>query len=374
MAAGGQPFLILHSASPGERRTALLRGDMLEDFAVERPARPDGVGDLHLGRVGARVPALSGIFVTLAGEESGFLPDNQGGEGLSEGQAAVVRILRAAQGGKGPRLDRKVPRDVAAEGPPRRLRRGPPAVERLAASHPAAAIRTDDPETAATLRAAGLGDRVTLARRGTLFEDAVEAAIERLLGHEVPLEGGGRLLIHPTPALVAIDVDTGAATRDRGAQRRVNEAALREAARQIRLRQLAGPILIDLAGLAPAARAEFVPALKSAAGGDRLLRILGTTALGLIETVRTRVHPPLHEVLGLPPTPLSHGLAALRRALREAESRPGAALALRAHPAVLRATEALDGTLEEYRRWTARALALRPDPALLPGEEVIEDA
>ena len=341
---------------------------------MERPARPDGVGDLHLGRVGARVPALSGIFVLLAGEESGFLPDNQGGEGLSEGQAVVVRVLRAAQGGKGPRLDRKVPGELVAEGPPRRLRRGPGALGRLASAHPGAAIRTDDAEAVAALRAAGLGERVTLLRRGSLFEDVVEAGIERLLGHEVPLEGGGRLLIHPTPALVAIDVDTGAATRDRGAQRRVNEAALREAARQIRLRRLAGPILVDLAGLAPAARAEFIPALKSAAGGDRLLRILGTTALGLIETVRTRVHPPLHEVLGLPLSPLSHGLMALRRALREAEARPGVALALRANPAVLRAVEALEGTLEEYRNWTARTLVLRPDPARAPGEEVIEDA
>ena len=65
-------MLILHGASPGERRTALLRGGVLEEAWIERPARPDGVGDILLGRVTARVPALSGVFLLLPGEESGF--------------------------------------------------------------------------------------------------------------------------------------------------------------------------------------------------------------------------------------------------------------------------------------------------------------
>ena len=356
--------LILVSASPGERRTALLRDGVLEEAWVERPARPDGVGDLHLGRVTARVPALSGVFVALEGEESGFLPDAQGGEGLSEGDLRAVRVVRAAQGGKGPRLDRKVPADAPTTGPVRRLARGPGAPLRLGRAHPQAAVLCEAAADAVPLRAALGAERVTL-RPGPVFDEAVEAAFDALASPEVPLPGGGRLLIQPTAALTAIDVDTGTATgRDRAAQRRVNEAALAEAARQIRLRRLAGPILLDLAGMPAGARAGFLPALKAAAKPDGLLRILGTTGLGLIEMVRTRVHPPLHEVLGQPPSPLTHGLAALRRAAREAAARPGARLALRAHPAVL-------GALPEA---LAGALLLRPDATLPPGEERIEDA
>ncbi|MFT8243269.1 ribonuclease E/G [Roseomonas sp. BN140053] len=361
---------ILVSVSPGERRTALLRDGVLEEAWVERPARPDGVGDLHLGRVTARVPALSGVFVALADGESGFLPDAQGGAGLSEGDHRPVRVLRAAQGGKGPRLDTKVPDGLPRAGPVRLLARGPTAPLRLARAYPQATLRCDDGREVAALRAALDPSRPVLLP-GPAFDDATEAAFDALASPEVPLPGGGRLLIHPTPALVAIDVDSGsAAGRGEGAHRRLNEAALAEAARQIRLRRLAGPILIDLAGMAATARAGFLPALRAAARPDPLLRILGTTALGLIETVRTRVHPPLHEVLGFPPSPLTQGLAALRRAGREAAARPGARLALRAHPHVLAALRALSGALEE----AGNALALRPDPALAPGQEVIEDA
>ena len=48
---------IVVSAAPGERRTALLRDDALLEAWVERPGRPDGVGDLHRGRITALAPA-----------------------------------------------------------------------------------------------------------------------------------------------------------------------------------------------------------------------------------------------------------------------------------------------------------------------------
>ncbi|SUE43464.1 ribonuclease E/G [Roseomonas gilardii] len=374
-------MLILHSASPGERRTALLRDGVLEEAWIERPARPDGVGDILVGRVTARVPALSGVFLALPGEKSGFLPDAQGGvqggEGVSEGTHIAVRVVRGAQGGKGPRLDRKIPRGLdlpsPLRGPPRLLQPGPAAVERLAQTFPKAVLRTDSAETVRALRPLGV-ERLSLATEPVFGED-LEEAFDALARPEVPLPGGGRLLIHPTPALVAIDVDTGAATgRDRAAQARVNEAALAEAARQIRLRRLAGPILIDFAGMAPKARGAFLPALREAARPDTQLRIMGLTALGLIECVRTRVHPPLHEITGQPPTPLTLGLAALRRVLRALRHQPGLRPALRAHPRVLAALREWPGALEEFEAMAALPLVLRPDAAIAFGEELAEDA
>ena len=176
----------------------------------------------------------------------------------------------------------------------------------------------------------------------------------------MPLPGGGQLLIHPTPALTAIDVDAGG-----GTLREVNEAAMAEAARQIRLRNLAGAILLDLAGLTVKQRASLEAPLLAALAPDKLARLAGLGPLGLWEIQRRRVHPPLHEVLAGPLTP---GLAALRKAARELAAQPGARLALRAHPRVIAALQALPGALEAL----GAPLTLRPDPNLAPGQESLE--
>jgi hypothetical protein len=102
-------------------------------------------------------------------------------------------------------------------------------------------------------------------------------------------------------------------------------------------------------------------------------RLLGLTRLGLFEIQRPRIQPPLHEVLGLPPSALTHGLIALRRAAREAAAAPGRAWALRANPAVLTALEGLPGALAEMTAFAGRALRLVPDAALSPGRERVEE-
>lgn len=379
---------ILASVSPGEIRVALLRGDVLEEAWVERPARPDGVGDLHRARVTALAPAMAGAFLALADGATGFLPESEAGPTrqpigklVHEGQILPVRIIRAAQGGKGPRVTaRLTPEEMALAaaappGAPRLLARGPGAVLRLARAHPGAPVITDGAGLAARLRATLGAARITL-QHTPVFDDALEAEFDALAGPEVPLPGSGRLLVHPTPALTALDVDAGAAagTRDTLAQMRVNEAAVAEAARQIRLRNLAGPILLDLAGLKPKRREALAAPLRAALAPDPLARLLGLGPLGLFEILRQRIHPPLHEVLGWPPSPLTHGLAALRRAVREAGARPGRRLALRAAPSVLAALRGMPEALEEAAALAGHPLNLRPDPLLPLGGEVIEES
>ena len=379
---------ICATASPGEVRVALLDGDTLIEAWVERPARPDGVGDLHRARVSALAPAMAGAFLAMAGGETGFLPESAIGaakqpigKSTSEGQFLAVRVIRAAQGGKGPRLTARLTATETAAaasappGGPTLLARGPDAALRLARTHPEAAIRTDSAHLAGRLRASLGAGRVALTHQ-PVFEDLLEAEFDQLAGPEVPLPGGGRLLIHPTPALTAIDVDAGSAAgaRDPQAQLRLNHAAVTEAARQIRLRNLAGPILLDLAGLTPKRREALAEPLAKALAGDPLARLLGLGPLGLFEILRQRIHPPLHEVLGWPPSPLTHGLAALRRAAREAAVHPGRRLTLRAAPGVLAALRDLPGALAEAEAAIGTALRLVPDPLQHPAEAAIEEA
>ena len=343
---------------------------MLQEIWFERSDCPDGLGDLHVGRVSARAPALSGVFVTLVNGPGGFLPDAQGGVGLSEGDAVAVTVMRVAQGGKGPRLTGKTPPDAPRTGAPRLIARGPTAAVRLARAYPRAVLRTDAMAIVPQLREALGPNRVALVREPA-FDDVLEAQIDIAASREVPLAGEGRLLVYPTPALTALDLDAGtAAGRDRDAHRRLNEAALPEVARQIRLRQLAGPLLLDLAGMTPKARALFLPGLRAVV--DPLTRVIGVTGLGLIEMVRTRVGPPLHEVLGLPTSPLTHGLAAVRGAMREARARPSAGSRLRASPGVVAALRGQAGALEEYAAAIGRPLAFQVDASVEMGRESIE--
>ena len=103
-------------------------------------------------------------------------------------------------------------------------------------------------------------------------------------------------------------------------------------------------------------------------------RLLGLGPLGLFEMQRARIHPPLHEVLGWPPSPLTHGLVALRRAAREVAANPGRRFALRAAPAVLAALEGLPGALDEFAAAAGRPLVPCPDPRRFPGDEVIKES
>ena len=355
---------LLASAGPGEVRVAAADADGLHDYAIWRPGAPDGVGDVHRGRVTARVPALAGAFVALAGGE-GFLPDSAGGAEAGEGQILAVRITRAAQGGKGPRLAAAA--DVeAGRGAPALLARGPDAVRRLAALHPTAPVLADDAALVAALRPALGAARVSLT--GRAFDEETEAEVAALAEPQCDLPGGLRLGIYPTPALTALDVDLAAAAGVRGGKGAVhiekNRAALPQIARQIRLRNLSGAIVLDLAGLSPRRRAALAPDLAAALGSDPLRpRFLGFSALGLAEILRPRVHPPLHELLA---GPEAAGLAALRHLAREIAVRPGRAPVLAASPAVVAALQRDQEAMADLARRAGRPLMLRPDPTLVP--------
>jgi Ribonuclease G/E len=356
--------LILVEASPGEVRTALLLDGVLTEAWVERPARPDGVGDLQRGRVLAISASMSGAFVALAGNETGFLPESAASaprqpikQAVREGQILGLRVTRAAQAGKGPRLSALLTEAEAARiaaapaGAPRLVARGPSAAERLAAQYPEAPLRVHGAAIAAKLRGA-LQDRVAPSH-SPVFDEVLEGEFAALSESAAPLPGGGVFHIQTTRALTALDVDSAGAGDGLA---RFNEAALPEIARQIRLRNLSGAILLDVAGLSPKRRQALLEPLRAALAPDRLARLVGLTGLGLFEMVRDRIHPPLAEALH---SPLAEGLAALRQAARNAAARPAQRLMLEARPEVISALRDLPGALEEYAALAGHTLELQ---------------
>ncbi len=349
--------MTLHVAcSPGEIRVAATQDGQLADYAIWRPGRPDGVGDVHRGRVTAVAPGMAGAFVAIAGTD-GFLPDSAGAAGRGVGDTVCVQIVRAAQGGKGPRL--AVAAGETGPGSPALLRRGPNAAERLAAMH-GGAILVDDLAVAALLRPS-LGDRVAV---GTAWGERLHAAVAALADPVAALPGGLRACIEPTAALVSIDMDMARATAGpepkQAKQEAANRAALPALARQIRLRNLSGAILVDLAGLSARRRTTLADAFRDVLAPDPLRpRLLGFTAGGLAEIQRPRIHPPLHELLA---GPHAAGLAALRGLVAAADL--GRLPILRAAPDVVSALEADPAALSALANRLGRALVLRSDPAL----------
>ena len=333
--------------SPGESRIAVLDGNLLQDFALWRPGQPDGVGDVHRARIVARVPAMAGAFVSLPGGD-GFLPDSDGATSTPEGSLVAVRIVRAGQGGKGPRL--ALAPEISAQGDPGLVARGPSPLDEAVATHPLAPI----------------------LRRP--FEPGLADQIAALAEPEIALPAGMRASIHPTPALVAIDLDMAAATATRQpkatAQMAANIAALPALARQIRLRNLSGAIFVDPAGLSVSRRPKLTTALAAALATDPLgPKLLGFTALGLAEIVRRRVRPPLHELLA---GPHAAALAALRAIDRETAATPYLALGLTCAPDVAAALARDPVALPELADRTGRPLVPKPDPSLPSGTWRIE--
>jgi ribonuclease G len=173
-----------------------------------------------------------------------------------------------------------------------------------------AAIRVDDEATAARLReflaavAPPLVSTVELYSGETpLFEAfGVEAEIANALEHRVELPWGGSLVIQQTEALVAIDVNTGKFVGKDALEDTVfaaNMEAIPEIARQIRLRDLGGLLVIDFIDMGePEHRREIVERFEAELAKDRArTRMLQLSDFGLIEVTRQRSRGNLEKTL-----------------------------------------------------------------------------
>ena len=122
--------------------------------------------------------------------------------------------------------------------------------------------------------------------------------IDALLRPRVALDQGGHMMIEPTRALVAIDVNTGNDTSP-AASLKVNIAAARDLPRQLRLRGLGGQIVIDFAPMPKKERAILDQVIRAAFRAEAAeTNLAGWTTLGLFELTRKRDRLPLAQVLG----------------------------------------------------------------------------
>jgi ribonuclease E len=136
---------------------------------------------------------------------------------------------------------------------------------------------------------------------GLFHRFQVESQIDAIHSPVVQLRSGGYVVINQTEALVAIDVNSGRATRERNIEEtavRTNLEAAEEIARQLRLRDLAGLIVIDFIDMEEHRNQLAVERrLKEALKNDRARIQLGRiSAFGLLEMSRQRLRPSLVEI------------------------------------------------------------------------------
>jgi ribonuclease G len=225
--------------------------------------------------------------------------------------------------------------------------------------------------------------KVKLFRQGaTLFEQfGIEEQIEAALKTKVWLKSGGYIVINPTEALVAIDVNTGRFVGESNLEDTVlqtNLEAVQEIVRQIRLRDLGGIIVIDLIDMVEAAhREEVFAALETEIRKDRAkTKVLNISEFGLVEITRKRSRANLERLL-TQPCPYCSGRGRiksnttlalnLRKELLHMRGRigNGGELLLRVHPEIARTLQQEErAILEEVERSLGVHILLQSDPEL----------
>jgi Ribonuclease G/E len=326
--------------APGESRGVVTLDGRPERLLIQR------ADDSPVQRLGACVAArvrriersLASAFLDLGEGPEAILPLTGAAAALAEGAAIEVEIVAEARRGKGAVARLLGP----AQGAARLIQSAPSLNERLVGFAPGQTVIE------------GAGARV-----------AADAAEDAAVAIEHALPGGGSITIETTRALTAVDVDLGAAGGDpHRTARRVNLAAIAQAARLLRLKSLGGLIIFDLIGaghdgavLAAALAAAFEPDQPGVSIGP-------VSRFGVLQLTVPRRTRPVVEILcdadGLV-SATTTALRLLRGIEREGRADGGARLIVRCAPAVAEATIAYRSELADR---LGPRFEIRPDPAL----------
>ena len=128
----------------------------------------------------------------------------------------------------------------------------------------------------------------------------IESQIELAFQREISLPSGGSIVIDPTEAMTAVDVNSARSTKGKDIEDtafQTNLEAAKEVARQLRLRDVGGLIVIDFIDMSDQSNQEKVEnAFRKAVHGDRArVQVSGISRFGLLEISRQRLRPSLNE-------------------------------------------------------------------------------
>lgn len=339
---------ILIDTLAGRMAAARLENGVLDDLLIDPSDSRPRPGAIFRARVGRPMKGQGGRIVEMPGR-TGFL--RQGG-GLSQGTPVLVQVTGFAEAGKavpvtaqilfksryciatpdrpGINLSRAIRdeaarlalRDEIADLP---VPAGMGLILRSAAARaPAENLRADIEDTLAIARQVAADrsgapellldgpepDRLAwrdwsdvpshAVRRdpGCFAASGVLDAVAALADPHVGLAGGGAMYVEAARALVAVDVNTGADTT-MAAGLKTNMDAARALPRALRLRGLAGQIVVDFAPMPKKDRRRFEGVLRSAFRACPVeTNLVGWTPLGHFEMTRKRERLPLSEALG----------------------------------------------------------------------------
>ena len=293
-----------------ERRCVLLDDEgRLIDVLLDPGEQNLRLGDIFRARGTGRDRGLSAVFVDLGpGLPALLQAEAEAGDLPQEGQRVTVRVTRTPSPGKGAKV--KLVRhaiedsDSQSAALPRLVTPGEDPLVAMLHRRLPVEILCDDAETARNLSAVmpKLESALRVVQPPVIPQDA-EEALDALLLPDVALSSGGSLVIEPTRAMVAVDVNSAShgASLGGGGRRAldVNIEAAAEIARQLRLRSLSGLVVIDfLAVPAPKDRETVREVLKVALAEDpETTRVFRMSPSGLLEMTRRRSRPALHELL-----------------------------------------------------------------------------
>ncbi len=205
--------------------------------------------------------------------------------------------------------------------------------------------------------------------------NGIEEEIAKALDRKVPLKSGGHLVIDQTEAMTTIDVNTGAYVGHRNLEEtifRTNLEAAVSIARQLRLRNLGGIIIIDFIDMRDEPhRRAVLSALERALAGDRAqTHIVSLSPLGLVEMTRKRTRESLEHLLckpcpgcegrGFVRTPESICNEIFREIVRQSRQFASRELLILAHQDVVdRLLDEESATLGELEAQVARPIRLQ---------------
>lgn len=262
-------------------RVAVVDGHKLVALEVDNDRMMPRAGARYVAKVARFNPTLGIADLDLGSGQTAFL--NLKRKPIEQGKLVTVEWVAPAIGEKQAVV--KLLNTTPADGEPRLLQDGPDAYERALKYGAVKHARISTPLQQKRLAELGLEAELHTGKPDLFELIDLNTQIDDLRQRVVELPGGGSLVFDRTEVGHVIDVNSGTATN----LPELNRVALNEVARQIRLRNLSGIILIDVVGERKRNPATLLDVLTAAVKRDTCqVDVYGMTKLGLVECTRVR--------------------------------------------------------------------------------------